>query len=368
MRRAQPREGGAQAAAGRAGEQLAGGAPSTSGRTSSSSTASPGDPRSFDRAGPAAGALRPVPAGALAGGRGGDQLPALLRHQRPRRHPGRGRATSSRRPTRSPSSSCARGKVHGLRIDHPDGLFDPSAYFLRLQERYFLDQARQARRRRGWTTRRWPAVSDALLRRWRMEAATDPTSPLRRRSTWWWRRSRAAGSACPTTGRCTGPPATVRQPRQRRASSTPSAGREFTESLREVHRPPACASSDAGGEEEAGDARVACRARSTCSPASSTASREMNRRTRDFTLNSLRRALDRASSRTSPSTGPTSRRRPGVDERDAHYIEWTIARARAARPDHQRRRIFELPRGRAAQALPRAPPAAERAGDAATSP
>src|SRR5262249_28047464 len=28
------------------------------------------------------------------------------------------------------------GKVDGLRIDHPDGLFDPEQYFLRLQERY----------------------------------------------------------------------------------------------------------------------------------------------------------------------------------------------------------------------------------------
>jgi (1->4)-alpha-D-glucan 1-alpha-D-glucosylmutase len=30
----------------------------------------------------------------------------------------------------------AAGQVHGLRIDHPDGLFDPAAYFGRLQERY----------------------------------------------------------------------------------------------------------------------------------------------------------------------------------------------------------------------------------------
>ena len=34
------------------------------------------------------------------------------------------------------------GKVTGLRIDHPDGLFDPTAYFLDLQERYFLEHAR----------------------------------------------------------------------------------------------------------------------------------------------------------------------------------------------------------------------------------
>ena len=30
----------------------------------------------------------------------------------------------------------AAGKIHGLRIDHPDGLYDPARYFERLQERY----------------------------------------------------------------------------------------------------------------------------------------------------------------------------------------------------------------------------------------
>jgi (1->4)-alpha-D-glucan 1-alpha-D-glucosylmutase len=31
---------------------------------------------------------------------------------------------------------CAEGKVDGLRIDHPDGLYDPARYFTQLQERY----------------------------------------------------------------------------------------------------------------------------------------------------------------------------------------------------------------------------------------
>ncbi|MBU0604809.1 MAG: malto-oligosyltrehalose synthase [Candidatus Omnitrophica bacterium] len=33
------------------------------------------------------------------------------------------------------------GKVHGLRIDHPDGLYDPPAYFRRLQREYLLQMA-----------------------------------------------------------------------------------------------------------------------------------------------------------------------------------------------------------------------------------
>jgi (1->4)-alpha-D-glucan 1-alpha-D-glucosylmutase len=73
----------------------------------------------------------------------------------------------------------AGGQVQGLRIDHPDGLFDPSAYFLRLQERHFLDQARKLAGE-AVDDASWPAVSDALLRHWRLEAGSDPSSPLRR--------------------------------------------------------------------------------------------------------------------------------------------------------------------------------------------
>ena len=32
----------------------------------------------------------------------------------------------------------ADGKVDGLRIDHPDGLYDPATYFRRLQDHYLL--------------------------------------------------------------------------------------------------------------------------------------------------------------------------------------------------------------------------------------
>src|SRR5579872_1466562 len=38
--------------------------------------------------------------------------------------------------------SIAEGKVHGLRVDHPDGLYDPRQYFCRLQLHYLLDRIR----------------------------------------------------------------------------------------------------------------------------------------------------------------------------------------------------------------------------------
>ena len=43
----------------------------------------------------------------------------------------------------------ADGKVDGLRIDHPDGLFDPATYFVRLQHHAILARARQSFEARG---------------------------------------------------------------------------------------------------------------------------------------------------------------------------------------------------------------------------
>ena len=37
------------------------------------------------------------------------------------------------------------GKVHGVRIDHPDGLYDPQQYFQRLQQHYVLCMAHRLR-------------------------------------------------------------------------------------------------------------------------------------------------------------------------------------------------------------------------------
>ena len=52
----------------------------------------------------------------------------------------------------------AAGEIAGLRIDHPDGLFDPAAYLLRLQQHYLLAVARTL-----YTGDHWPAVRTQLL-------------------------------------------------------------------------------------------------------------------------------------------------------------------------------------------------------------
>ena len=95
------------------------------------------------------------------------------------------------------------GTVDGLRIDHPDGLFDPAQYFARLQ---------------------------AALRAAGREAR--PATPSRARSTSWSRRSSRRTSACPRRGRCTAPPATASRTSSTASSSTRGARRASTASTR----------------------------------------------------------------------------------------------------------------------------------------
>lgn len=71
------------------------------------------------------------------------------------------------------------GKVTGFRIDHPDGLFDPTAYFLKLQERHFLTRARR-RFSEDYPGREddWPMVADQLARAFGRKFQENPASPL----------------------------------------------------------------------------------------------------------------------------------------------------------------------------------------------
>ncbi len=52
------------------------------------------------------------------------------------------------------------GKVHGLRIDHPDGLYDPPAYFRRLQIEYLLQTILKESEERAAAERAEPEVID----------------------------------------------------------------------------------------------------------------------------------------------------------------------------------------------------------------
>jgi len=222
----------------------------------------------------------------------------------------------------------ARDVLHGLRIDHPDGLFDPSAYFLRLQEKYFLDQARKLSGD-AVDDATWIPVCEALLRRWQAEAA-DLGSPLRRALYVVVEKIQGGKERIPddwavhgTTG-------------YRFANLTTgvlvdvSAGREFTDIYEKFITHPI------HFESLLAEKKKQVMAVSMSSEINGLARElnrisEMNRRTRDFTLISIRRALIGFIAhfpvyRTYVSSAP------GVDERDAHYIQWTVARARVADP------------------------------------
>ncbi len=76
----------------------------------------------------------------------------------------------------------ASGGVTALRIDHPDGLADPTGYFRRVQEavillschrRYLADEM--------GPEHDWPLVADTLRRLYRDAADADPTAPIARR-------------------------------------------------------------------------------------------------------------------------------------------------------------------------------------------
>jgi (1->4)-alpha-D-glucan 1-alpha-D-glucosylmutase len=69
------------------------------------------------------------------------------------------------------------GKISGLRLDHIDGLFNPAAYFDRLQEEILFEYIWQNQQ----FNHRNPKLIKEMVRQWRnTEALADPTGPERR--------------------------------------------------------------------------------------------------------------------------------------------------------------------------------------------
>jgi (1->4)-alpha-D-glucan 1-alpha-D-glucosylmutase len=73
------------------------------------------------------------------------------------------------------------GKVNGLRIDHPDGLFDPGQYLRRVQQHYALACARAAFDARAeYRGLDWAELEPALLERFGAAVRARGTDPLAR--------------------------------------------------------------------------------------------------------------------------------------------------------------------------------------------
>jgi (1->4)-alpha-D-glucan 1-alpha-D-glucosylmutase len=73
------------------------------------------------------------------------------------------------------------GKVTGLRIDHPDGLYDPRQYLIRLQQHYVLERARAIfESDAAFQGQNWADIQGPLLEAISKQVGVQPDSPLYR--------------------------------------------------------------------------------------------------------------------------------------------------------------------------------------------
>jgi len=222
-----------------------------------------------------------------------------------------------------------RGGVTGLRIDHPDGLADPLGYFRRLQEMLFL---RDCRRRFEATFRGadWRDVAGGVREHYRRAVEADPTSPLARRFPVVAEKILSRGEDLPESWPIDG-----------------TVGYEYLNVLNGLFVDPAAGDAiEAIYVEFTGDrvpsaeelyhckeiiTRVALSSEINMLARMVNRVSERDRRSRDFTLNELRRAL-----REVIACFPVYRTylKPGepASDRDKGYIHQAVARARRRNP------------------------------------
>ncbi|ATB31621.1 malto-oligosyltrehalose synthase [Melittangium boletus DSM 14713] len=222
-----------------------------------------------------------------------------------------------------------KGQVTGLRIDHPDGLYDPTAYFLHLQERYFLERARALfDAEQDTRAEQWPEVEARLRERWREEAEAKVDSPLRRALFVSVEKIQGGRERIPDSWAVHGTTG------YRFANAVggifvkPDAEGAMTETYHRFI-----------GEAPDFDELVYEKKRLILrdfmsSELNMLAHRlnrisEMNRRTRDFTLNSLRRALAEFIALFPVYRTYVDDTQAGLDERDVRYIKDTLRHAKA---------------------------------------
>jgi (1->4)-alpha-D-glucan 1-alpha-D-glucosylmutase len=219
------------------------------------------------------------------------------------------------------------GRAHGLRIDHPDGLYDPAGYFRRLQAAYLVERARLAAGRRGRTL---DAGTEGLLLQ-RLEAALADGRLPRRALYVVVEKIVIAPEKLPEHWDVDGTTGYEFLALVNGLFVDPAAERTFDGiwaraqgSVRQEYRDVVAAKKRlVMSSSMAGEINVLAHRLNHIS--------ETNRRTRDFTLNQLTRALVEFVAlfpvyRTYVSPAGE------VDERDRSVVEQTIARARRRSP------------------------------------
>ncbi|HYO67985.1 MAG TPA: malto-oligosyltrehalose synthase, partial [Archangium sp.] len=220
------------------------------------------------------------------------------------------------------------GCITGLRIDHPDGLYDPTAYFLNLQEQFFVERARALfDAEHGHRAELWPEVERRLRERWQAEAGAHVDSPLRKalyvvvekiqggreripeawavHGTTGYRFANAVGGVFVNPD-SEGP---LTEAYHRFIGEAPHFEELVYEKKRLILR-----------DFMSSELNMLAHRLNRIS--------EMNRRSRDFTLNSLRRALSEFIALFPVYRTYVDGWRPELDARDVQYIEWTIERAK----------------------------------------
>jgi (1->4)-alpha-D-glucan 1-alpha-D-glucosylmutase len=228
------------------------------------------------------------------------------------------------------------GKLRGLRIDHPDGLYDPKDYFRRLQEGAFLAVCRDVHDRLAGgggqvlPPETWDAELEPLLRDRFVRATAWPSSPVARPCFVVVEKILGLGEIVPEDWAVHG-----------------TTGYEFLNevnglfversaerSLDEVYHRFADGVPD--WSEQVYAAKKLILASSMSSEVEMLAHQlnrisETNRRTRDFTLGSLRQAIVEYIAAFPVYRSYVDGTAP-ADERDRRYIEQAVARARRRTP------------------------------------
>ncbi|WP_169973599.1 malto-oligosyltrehalose synthase [Tautonia rosea] len=222
-----------------------------------------------------------------------------------------------------------RGGVSALRIDHPDGLADPAGYFTRLQETLFVRSCLQRLNKEGDDAER-SETEQHLRDRFRSAVEAEPNGPLVRRYPIVVEKILSRGEDLPERWTIDG-----------------TVGYEYLNSINGLFvDPEGQATIETSYAEFTGDTepwhevvydakQLICRA-SLASELNMLARQlnrvsEHDRRSRDFTLNDLRRAL-----REVIACFPVYRTylKPGepMTERDRAYIDQAVYRARRRNP------------------------------------
>ncbi|HEY0095852.1 MAG TPA: malto-oligosyltrehalose synthase, partial [Archangium sp.] len=208
-------------------------------------------------------------------------------------------------------------------------LFDPTAYFLRLQERYFMEKARDLfdkEHAEGGTP--WAEVEARLRERWQAEVAESPDSPLRRALYVVVEKIQGGRERIPDAWAVHGTTGYRFANAVSGLFVNPEAERSLTETYYRF------IDEDVDFEELVYQKKLLIMRSSMSSEINMLAHElnrisEMNRRTRDFTLNSLRRALTEFIALFPVYRTYVDDERPELDERDMRYIKDTLRHAKA---------------------------------------